>query len=301
MGDAVVRQFVDPVVSGVHAVSADAVDADAVAPGLRDAVQREGSLAGAVAAIRGRAGVAGAPVRGLPGGMTGLVRALADASRQCGVDVREQSRVTAVRPNGEGWEIDTSTGVHTVDRVLLAVPVVTAAELLGRARPDIATLLRGVPLGSVVVVALRLDAPGLDAAPVGSGALVSREVSGIAAKGMTHASAKWQWIRDALPPGEHVVRLSYGRDGEDPWSVAGGDPLHRALADVRAITGVDDLRPIAHHVQSWPRSLSHPLPGQSAWRERVRTALPPGLVAIGPGLSGNGIAGAVAEVTSVLT
>lgn len=301
MGDAVLRRLVDPVVSGVHAVSADMVDADTVAPGLRAAVARKGSLSAGVRALRGRAGSAGAPVRSLPGGMGGLVMALARQARASGVRIVEHAPVTDVHRHAGTWTVASATGSHTARRVVLAVPATTAAEVLRTSVPPVAALLATAALGDVIVLALHVHAPGLDDAPVGSGALIARGVPGIAAKGLTHASAKWAWVADALPPGHHIVRLSYGRDGANPWDDVGADPVARGLADVRSITGVAQIEVVGGVVQPWPRSLSHPLPGQAAWRSHVRNALPAGLHLLGPGMSGNGIAGAIADVEALIS
>ena len=62
---------------------------------------------------------------------------------------------------------------------------------------------------------LVVDAPALDKHPRGTGLLVSEEATAVRAKALTHATAKWQWVADAAGPGRHVVRLSYGRGGED--------------------------------------------------------------------------------------
>lgn len=306
MGEAVVRRLVDPVVSGVHAVSADSVDADTVAPGLRAAVARGGSLAAAVRALRGSGGAAGAPVRSLPGGMGGLIVALEREAADSGVRMLHGCEVTAARRDaavrrGSEWTVATTTGEVSAHRVVLAVPTTAAAGIVGMSDPALATLLSQGPLGDVVVIALHLRSRQLDVAPVGSGALIARDVVGVAAKGMTHASAKWSWIAEALPPSHHIVRLSFGRDGGDPWAALGLDPVARAVADVRSITGATDLEVVGSVVQPWPQSLSHPLPGQVAWRSRVRESLPIGLHVLGPGISGNGIAGAVADVDALLT
>ncbi len=96
----------------------------------------------------------------------------------------------------------------------------------------------------VTIVTLVLEAPALDDAPRGTGVLVSPD-AGVAAKGLTHATAKWEWLEQAVP-GRHVVRLSYGRGGSRP------DPgLDTALADASVLLGVPLARTM---VRGWART-----------------------------------------------
>ncbi len=97
-----------------------------------------------------------------------------------------------------------------------------------------------------------VDAPDLDRAPRGTGALVEDGVPGIAARAFTHASAKWEWLADELPAGRHVVRLSYD---EMP-----GDPEATVSADLRAITAASIDRLVELDVRTWTRTLeAHPV------------------------------------------
>lgn len=297
MGDAVVTRLVDPVVRGVHATRADDIDADVVVPGLRDAVRASGSLTAAVIGILGaRTGSAGSAVRSIEGGMTRLIDRLTEV---CGCQILEGIDVQSVRRVDDRWEIRSEGFAWAADQVVMATPGPLTAALLGDA--ELGAHLNRIPLGDVIVVALRVRSQQLDTEPLGSGALIAR--TDVRAKGLTHASAKWQWIRDALPSGEHLVRLSYGRDGEDPRELLGADPAATAVADLAVLTGAGDVELVAAHVQPWPHSLTRPLPGHAEWSFRLSELLAarPGLHVVGPGVSGNGIAGAYAAVERCAT
>ncbi len=300
MGSAVVERLVDPVVRGVHAVRADDIDVDTVVPGLRAAMHRTGSLAAGVRTLleqrSGATGVAGSAVRSVSGGMTRVVDVLAE---KCGAEIVAKTAALSVVQVPDGWAVTTDYGTYPADQVVLALPCTTAATLLEDA--ELARHLNQVRLGDVVVVALKVRSQALCLEPVGSGALVDR--GDVRAKGLTQASAKWDWIRAALPEDEHIVRLSYGRDGEEPWHLLGHDPVATAMADLIAITGASDVELLASEVQPWPQSLSHPSPEHAQWRERLTELVKraPGLHFVGPGISGNGIAGAVASVTDVIS
>ncbi|MET0589838.1 MAG: FAD-dependent oxidoreductase, partial [Naasia sp.] len=92
MGAQVLDTLVRPVVEGVYGVDPDDIEADALAPGLTAALARAGSLAGAVATLRGSA-PAGAAVTGIAGGVHLLASALADDVAERGVAVVTGARV----------------------------------------------------------------------------------------------------------------------------------------------------------------------------------------------------------------
>src|SRR5690606_37824396 len=68
MGRRVLDRLVVPVAAGVHSRDPDALEIDRVAPGLRNALRQNESLAKAVLALRASAR-AGAAVAGLRGGV----------------------------------------------------------------------------------------------------------------------------------------------------------------------------------------------------------------------------------------
>jgi len=98
-----------------------------------------------------------------------------------------------------------------------------------------------------VIAIAAVDAPGLDDAPRGTGALVAAAAPGVSARAFTHSSAKWPWLGAVLPPHRHIIRLSYDGMPEDPAATA--------LADLRAITGADVVRLEDLAVRRWRRTL----------------------------------------------
>jgi oxygen-dependent protoporphyrinogen oxidase len=148
------------------------------------------------------------------------------------------------------------------------------------------------------LVTLLLEAPELDAAPRGSGMLVAPGTTPgtVRAKALTHATAKWPWlagrVRDAVGPGWHVVRLSYGRIGEptpDPTA-------EEAARDASALLGVDltgRVRDSLH--QRWDGSLPPPTPAYRAAIRQFEQAVlaEPGLDATGGWIAGTGLAAIV--------
>jgi oxygen-dependent protoporphyrinogen oxidase len=184
------------------------------------------------------------------------------------------------------------------DDLVVAVDAPTTAGILA-GLPAIAEPLAQVAVGDVVVVAVVLEAPELDADPVGSGLLIAPGHPRVRAKALTHATAKWAWIREAFGPGRHLVRLSYGRDGHIDEDLA--DLPAIARADISAVFGLSEPRILDTRVVRWERSLVHPRPGHRALVERIRAgAAAEPLAVVGAGLGGNGLAGTIAVSRTVV-
>lgn len=220
MGQKVLDNLVAPVVSGVYSTHPDKLDVDATIPGLRAALRKHRSLSAAAAAFRSAA-PAGSQVAGIIGGMNQLSERLVEELYAAGVRIVTGFDVIAVdRDESTGqWFIiqrHTTDGENTplyADYLVVATDGPTVARLIG---PHVSTALPALEPGpEVALVTLVVDAPALDKHPRGTGLLVSEEATAVRAKALTHATAKWQWVADAAGPGRHVVRLSYGRGGED--------------------------------------------------------------------------------------
>jgi oxygen-dependent protoporphyrinogen oxidase len=199
MGAGLLDALVAPVTYGVHSLRPDALELDRVAPGLREALARHGSLSAAVVALRAVA-PPGSAVRGLRGGVHRLVPALADELARLGVDVRLRTRIE---------------DVHGLPgTVVVAAPGVAASAAPGR---------------RITLVTLVVEQPELDDAPRGSGLLVAPGAHAVGARALTHSTAKWAWLR-AAAGGRHVLRLSYDH--------APDDALDAARADAQTLLGV---------------------------------------------------------------
>jgi oxygen-dependent protoporphyrinogen oxidase len=250
MGDDVVDQIVAPIVQGVHSADPDDLDLDRVAPHLRAALRRTGSLARAVQSIR-EASPAGSAVAGIRGGVTRIIDELVADIERFGADIRLNTRVTALDRDSV-----TTEGGRLSGRVVVA----TAA--LGEPQIDAE---RVVTLATLVV-----DAPALDSAPRGTGVLVADGAPGIRARALTHATAKWSWLAERAG-GRHVLRLSYRDDPADLAEIA--------RVDAASLLGIE-LPPSA--VVDFARvQWSRPVRGQ---------AHPFGIVVIGEAVAGTGLA-----------
>jgi oxygen-dependent protoporphyrinogen oxidase len=253
MGDAVLERLVAPVTLGIHSKHPDDLDVDVVAPGLRTALLRTGSLSHAVRQLR-EAAPAGSAVAGISGGMFELVEALRRDLDRFGVTVRLSTPVTSVD----------SSGATVADGERFDADHVVLATSLGRSEQ-----------ASIVLATLVVDAPELDSAPRGTGVLVAAGTPGIRAKALTHATAKWRWLADNVGASRHVLRLSYNQapvDGLRELAIEDARQLLGVPLNAASIIGFDRVE--------WAAPAAAP-------------DVVSGVTAVGEGVSGTGLAAVV--------
>jgi oxygen-dependent protoporphyrinogen oxidase len=336
MGEVVLDRLVAPVTTGVYSARPDDIDVDLAAPGLNAALTRAGSLSGAVDRLQTeRAGAApGAAVQGLDGGMTRLVDGLVARLRDFDVELRTDAPVESIEAVEGGWRVtahavaesalpvaelveaprdadrpstgsgtdegsgtDDGSGTIAAAAVIVATDEATARRLLAPMAPGLGAQVGPSPV--VEIVTLVVADPRLDSAPRGTGVLT---VPGShTAKALTHSTAKWDWVAREAGPGVHVVRVSFGAQGEEPATTGLDDDAaaRLALAEASALLGVDldasTLRGAsrARFAQSQPAaSIGRPEVVASA---RTAVSAVPGLGAVGAWLSGTGLAQVVPD------
>ncbi|TPW78549.1 FAD-dependent oxidoreductase [Schumannella sp. 10F1B-5-1] len=250
MGAGVLEGLVAPVVRGVHSVHPDELPIERANPGLIAAMRQQGSLARGVQSLRSRA-PAGSQVAGLDGGVHRIVDALVARIELVGGTVRTGVRVVSIEPTeppasastgAQDGELPTSVGFARDNPTEVGNSLITTEGgerlegVVVLATPALLPEAERPASRAITLVTLVVDAAGLDAAPRGTGVLVAADAPGVAARALTHATAKWAWLADAAEasaPGRHrhVLRLSY----DD----APADPVAQALADATVLTGVE--------------------------------------------------------------
>ena len=308
MGKRVLERLVEPVVGGVHSADPGLLDVDVVAPGLREGVRRHGSLAAAVAAQRNAAreggrSKAGSAVAGLRDGMYTLVAALAEDLTSRGVELSGRTRAEAVARTASGWRITAAGRAHDADLLVVALDGSSAIALLETELPALTTL-KPQAGPDVRLVTLVVDVPELDRKPRGTGVLVAPQTPGIRAKALTHSTAKWDWLAAKAGPGTHILRLSYGRSGDqragseaDP--VDDEDLFQASLDDASQLLGVSvraaDV--VDWDIVRWSGSLPFAAVGHKKRVADVRSICAGigSLAVVGGWLSGNGLAAIVAD------
>ena len=300
-GRRVLDRLVEPVAGGVYAADPDQLEIHTVAPGLSALLAGTRSLSGAVRRLRGDSPRPGSAVASLAGGMYTLAAGLASAITGAGGAIRTAttvSRIEAAAPPSTGWTVVLAGGPPiTAHRLVIATPGPTAERLLIGLRDLPEPGVLHPPATEVLLCTLVVDDPRLDRAPRGTGVLVASAATGVRAKALTHATAKWAWLAAAAGPARHVLRLSYGRaDGTD--LPAEGDLPGIALADASTLLGVplpaSAVRAAA--VVRWSSALPVPAPGHAAKVAALRTALAPrGIEIVGSAVAGTGLTAVVAD------
>ncbi len=247
LGTRVLDRLVRPIALGVYSREPEKLTLGDLTD-LATAYGRDGSLIRAARTLRDGSSAAGGAVAALRGGMTGLVLALAADLEWLGVSIHTGESV-------DDLGCFASDGAEPADAILLATPEATARELLGGAAAlgaNTAKTAEAADTGAdphrapqpgtrVEVVALAIEDSRLDDAPRGTGALVAPGTPGIAAKALTHVTAKWADRRALCDPSMHVLRLSYGRAGSEPETAAlnDADAYELARQDASRILGVE--------------------------------------------------------------
>lgn len=266
-GVAVAERLVDPLCRSVYSQPSSRLHLSRLHPAVWEGFVRTGSLTEAVAEVAAAA-PAGAAVRGVSGGMWTLATALRDAAEAQGVMIVTDASVDAVVPGG----VIAGATTYAAERIVLAVGETEARRLL-----DIEPQTHET---TVLVVSAVVTSGALDDRPVGSGVIVAPAVP-TRAKALTHVSAKWGWVRDALPAHTHIVRVS-ARDA------ATSDLTVPAVlaAEITTLTGVPieaaDIDEIAE--TRWPDAVVAPGDHLATAAARVGVDLV-GAVVAGTGLA----------------
>jgi protoporphyrinogen/coproporphyrinogen III oxidase len=124
--------------------------------------------------------------------------------------------------------------------------------------------------------------------PQNSGVLVASGEP-LHAKAITLSSRKWGAGGDA-----QLLRLSFGRFGDDLTTTASDDELLAwALDDLAAVFGLT-VDPVEVRVQRWIDAMPQYGPGHADLVAQVRAGLPPGLAVTGSYLDGIGVPACIA-------
>ncbi|WP_306231618.1 protoporphyrinogen oxidase [Agrococcus beijingensis] len=316
MGQKVLDRLVAPLAGGVYSADTDLLDIATVAPGLNNALTQAGSLSGAVAVVleeraAGAAtGRAGSAVQGIRGGIHRLTAALAARAALHRAELRTGVRVESAAKTDTGWLVTTDAGSVAASSLVVALPEREARRVLadvdGFAPPPFAHSRDAQPLrdpegeaGVTVELVTLVFPPGaIEGDPRGTGVLVAADATGVQAKAMTHSTAKWPWLREAAA-GREVVRLSYGSGIAAPATEGLDDAAaaELALADARAILGLDLPQPVASARVRWEQGQPSSIVGARARQQALRDAAAPHdtLLIVGAAVAGTGLAQVVPD------
>jgi oxygen-dependent protoporphyrinogen oxidase len=285
-GEQVVTRSVDPLLAGVYAGSAATIGLRSAVPTLAAVLDRgAGNLTEAVRDALPPAQT-GSVFGAVEGGYTVLVEELVRraAIRWAQVAVGQVNRAP------RGWELVDDEGERWLaDAAVLAVPAPQLPSLIEGVAPRTAAAARRIAVASTALVALAL--PGGTPLPEQSGVLVAAGEP-LRAKAITLSSRKWGRRGNV-----ELVRLSYGRFGDDIARSAGDeDLLSWASQDLATVFGVN-VEPVDCHVHRWIDAMPQYGPGHPDLVAELRAGLPPTLAVAGGYLDGIGVPACLAAGT----
>ncbi|GAA4898437.1 oxygen-dependent protoporphyrinogen oxidase [Stackebrandtia albiflava] len=292
LGDRLTDRLVDPLLGGVYAGRADDLSLATTVPGLAAAARRHTSLTRAAAATLAATPAASGPVFGtVEGGLSRLVRAVADAS---GADIRLGAPVRVLTRTPEGWRAEigaTRDPSHLdADAVILAVPASPAARLLAPLHTGVAATVGELDYASLALVTLVLPAVDL---PDRSGFLVPAS-EGMTIKAGTFFGRKWPHLAAEKIT---VVRMSIGRYGDTaPLRRDDNALIDTAHAELSAVLRRSLPLPVEAVVQRWGGALPQYRPGHLDRVGSARASLAGHPIELaGAGFDGVGIPACVAS------
>ena len=285
-GEQVVTRSVEPLLMGVYSGSAATIGVRSAVPTL------------AVVLDRGARNLTEAVREALPPPRSGSVFGAVDGGYAVLVDelVRragvhwQQVAIEKVDRGARGWDLVDDEGVrHQADAVVLAVPAPRLARRVDGIAPRTAAAARRIPVASTALVALAL--PGGTPVPQQSGVLVASGER-LRAKAITLTTRKWGRRGNV-----ELVRLSFGRFGDDLARSAGDeDLLEWSAQDLATLFGIH-TEPVDCRVQRWIDAMPQYGPGHGEVVAELRAGLPPAIAVAGGYLDGIGVPACVAAAT----
>ena len=227
--------------------------------------------------------------------MSVLVERLRAAVTGAGGEIRTATPVAALERQDGRWMVQTTSGPAIgADAVVLTVPAPDAATLLGELSPEAATALRTITAASVAMITLAVPEDAITRPITASGYLVPRsEQRTITA--CSWGSSKWaEWRL----PGQVVLRISAGRDGDERALGLGDDDLLEAvLSDLDRHIGLRG-QPTATRITRWWNAMPQYAPGHVERVDALTATLArdvPGLWLAGAAYRGLGLPACIAQ------
>jgi protoporphyrinogen/coproporphyrinogen III oxidase len=281
----------------VYANSPYELESEAVIPELVKKSKYFQSLEQGVNALRATNNRPGANVASLKGGMNFLIDTLINQIDQKRFNLLPNKRVTAIEKSKDFWNVVTHDGeAFQAKNLIICCPLNIAASFFNEVQ--ISNELKKFNTQSVTIVLALVNSIKLNNTPIGTGALKAYDLTGNSAKATTHVSAKWQWIKDSLPPNHHIVRFSFGYQGLTVSQTIGKVEIASALKNFYKIE-LDEFEIIDFKQIYWPNGLSQLSSGH---RENLSALedlehIFPGLIFAGSGASGSGITALVKKAS----
>ncbi|SDJ43637.1 protoporphyrinogen oxidase [Salimicrobium halophilum] len=214
LGNQVVENAVEPLLSGIYAGDIDQLSMDATFPQFKELTKEHGSL------VRGLKETGAVPrqkrnnskpsaFRAFAGGLSSFVEAI-HAQLKPGT-VQLSVGVDHIEKKEEGYHVLMSNGeVKHADDIILAVPAPAAAKML--AQYDWVEPLKQMKATSVANIAMAFDQSAIKKDIDGTGFVVARTSDEYRITACTWTHKKWA---HAAPEGKALLRCYIGKPGDE--------------------------------------------------------------------------------------
>ncbi|NOT29166.1 MAG: protoporphyrinogen oxidase [Planctomycetes bacterium] len=303
-GQEALERVVEPLVAGIHAGDPEQLSLRACFPEVARMVEEHGSI---TAALKARtvqksaeqkqqaksSGAGGSPLSGAlfrpAGGMEALTRALAQA---LGAHLRTNARARGIERSGEGFLVLEESGArHLARRLVLALPLAGARELLSGPAPEAAAALSTMTAENLVSVVHAYRRADVAHALDGFGYLAPKSAGGLVLGTLFSSSL----APEAAPAGQVLLRsLLGGARNPGALELSDGELLAHVARECGGPLGLTRA-PFFAHVARWPGVIPRFDLQHLARRERLARGLPQGLAVLGNFTRGIGLEALASE------
>jgi oxygen-dependent protoporphyrinogen oxidase len=244
------RLIAEPLLAGTHAGDPTKLSMAALYPSYLSMERSHGSIS-AGAAARTSANVNGrkAGFLALRGGMGEFPQRLAGTLTD--VQVMTSTQVSAISAKPSGFKLETSSGTHEAEHLILTVPAYAASYLLADIAPGAAEKLGDIRFVSTAIATLAYRREAFAQEPTGNGFLVPYTDS-CPLSGCTWSSNKWA---GRAPANILLMRAFMGRDGGLDIEAYSNDQLVAlATETLEGLLGPKEA-PIFARLDRWTKGL----------------------------------------------
>ncbi|MEB1808016.1 MAG: protoporphyrinogen oxidase [Bacillaceae bacterium] len=292
LGDEVVENLIEPLLSGIYAGDIDQLSLMATFPQFHQVEQKHRSLILGMSKVMPKPAKAVQPnkSRGMFMSFNGGLQSFVDSiENHLDEDaVKKSVRVHSIMKEGEQYKLTFTDGqVEIFDRIILTTPHEVTSDIL-RNYSHIIQPLKEIPSTSVATVAMAFPLSSIKGNLGGTGFVVAKN-SGYSITACTWTHKKW---KHSAPEDYALLRCYVGRFGNDEIVSQSDDEILAAVKnDLNKIMKIDEP-PQFHSITRWKKAMPQYIVGHKQRIEMLKTSLKkdmPGVYVAGAAYEGLGL------------